>query len=144
MRITALCLVFVVTGSAFAAGQQEPGAQAPSRGAFKFELQPLCLPGYEPAREVRLALADSPMSRLELAVSREQWALRNPGSTGSIVPLQAAPLPFRFRSGSVGQYLVPGPWSPTWGQLTWQERVAAGAQTAFIAWAVIQIVRYAH
>jgi hypothetical protein len=144
MKITAFCLVVAVAGAALASGQGEPGTQAPSPRAFRLDLQPLYLPGYEPAREVRLALWDSPTSRLELAVSREQWALRNPGPTGSVVPFQAAPLPFRFRYDSAGQLLVLGPWSSKWDQLAWQDKVAAGAQTTFIAWVVFQMVRHAH
>ena len=109
MKITAFCLVVVVAGAVFAAGQEAPGAQTPSPRAFKLDLQPLYLPGYKPAREVRLALWDSPMSRLEVAVSREQWALRNPGPAGNVVPFQEVPLPFRFRADAAGQSLVLGP-----------------------------------
>jgi hypothetical protein len=144
MKITALCLVVAVAGAGFAAGQEEPGAQAPSPRAFKLDLQPLYLPGYEPARELRLVLWDSPMSRLELAVSREQWALRNPGPTGTVVPFQVAPLPLRFSWDRAGQLLVLGPWSPKWDKLSWGDKIAASAQTAFIAWTVIQMVRHPH
>lgn len=144
MRITVFCLVVVVAGTAFAAGQEAPGAQAPSPRAFKLDLQPLYLPGYEPAREVRLALWNSPMSRLELAVSREQWALRNPGPAGNVVPFQVAPLPFRFRADTGGQSLVLGPWNSGWDQLTWQEKFATGAQTTLFALVLVQIARHAH
>ncbi len=144
MKITAFCLVIAVAGAAFAAGQEAPGAQAPSPRAFKLDLQPLYLPGYKPAREVRMALWDSSMSHLELAVSREQWALRNPGPAGSVVPFQAGALPFRFNFDPAGQALVLGPWNSKWDQLSWQEKFAAGAQTTFLALALVQIVRHAH
>ncbi len=144
MKITVFCLLVTVAGAAFAAGQEGPGAQAPSRPAFRLDLRSLYLPGYEAAHELHLALGDSPMSRLELAVSREQWALRAPGPAGNVVPFQVAPLPFRFRADSTGQSLVFGPWNSGWDQLTWQEKVAAGAQTGFFALALIQMVRHAH
>jgi hypothetical protein len=144
MRITWLCLVVAVAGAALSAGQDAPSAQAPSPRPFKLDLQPLHMPGYEPARELHLALWDSPMTRLELAVSREQWAARNPGPAGGVAPFQVAPLPFRFRFDSAGQLLVLGPWSSKWDQLTWQEKVAAGAQTSFFAWALLEMVRHVH
>ena len=144
MKATIFCLVIAVAGSTFAAGQEAPGAQAPSPRVFKLDLQPLYLPGFKAAREVRLALWNSPMSRLELAVAREQWALRNPGPAGIIVPFQAASLPFRFNFDPGGQSLVLGPWNSGWDQFTWQEKVATGAQTGILALALIQIVRHAH
>ncbi|MGD1148158.1 MAG: hypothetical protein ABR961_09435 [Thermoanaerobaculaceae bacterium] len=144
MKITAFCLVVAVAGAVFAAGQEQPAAQAPSPRAFKLDLKPLYQPGYEPARELRLALSDSPMSRLELGISREQWAARNPGPAGNVVPFQTAPLPFRFHFDATDQSLVLGPWSSKWDQLSWQEKVAAGAQTSFIGWALLEMVRHAH
>ncbi len=144
MRITTLCLVVGVAGAAFAAGQEAPSGQPPSPRVIRLDLQPPYAPGYEPARELRLALSDSPMSRLEFAVSREQWALRNPEPAGGVVPFQAAPLPFRYHFDSAEQLLVLGPWSSKWEQLTWQENVAVGAQTSLIAWALIAMVRHAH
>jgi hypothetical protein len=142
MRISAFCLVFAVAGAAFAAGQEKPGAQEPSPRAFRLDLRSLHEPGYEPGREVRLGLWDSPMSRLELAASCEQWAARNPGPTGGVVPFQVQSLPFRFRFDSNGQMLVLGPWSSKWDQLAWQDKIAAGAQTTYIAWVLLQILRH--
>ncbi len=84
------------------------------------------------------------MSRLELAVAREQWALRNPGPAGNVIPFQVVPLPFRFLAGPTGQSLVLGPWNPGWDQLTWQEKIATGAQTTLFAVALIQMVRHVH
>lgn len=144
MKATIFCLVIAVAGAAFAAGQGEQGTQAPAQRTFKLDLQPRYLPGFKAAREVRMALWDSPMSRLELTVSREQWALRNPGPAGIAVPFQAGPLPFRFNFDPAAQSLVLGPWNSGWDQLTWQEKVAAGAQTGFLALALIQMVRHVH
>jgi hypothetical protein len=144
MKFTAFCLVIAVAGTTFAAGQEEQGTQAPAPRTFKLDLQPLYLPGFQPASEVHLALWDSPMSRLELAVSREQWALRSPGPAGILVPFQAGSLPFRFDFAPAGQALVLGPWNSKWDQLTWQEKFAAGAQTTFFAVALVQLVRHAH
>ncbi len=143
MKIRALCLAVAVTGAAFAAGQEAPGAQAASQRAFKLGLRPFYMPGYEPARALHLALWDSPMSRLELAVSREQWTARNPVPAGGVVPFQASPLPFRLRFDSAGR-LVLGPWSSKWDQLTWQEKVATGVQTTYLVCVVLQIVGHAH
>jgi hypothetical protein len=144
MKITAFCLVIAVAGTTFAAGQEEQGTKAPAQRTFKLDLQPLYLPGYKPAREVRMALWDSPMSRLELAVSREQWALRNPGPAGITVPFQAGPLPFRFNFDPAGQALVLGPWDSKWDQLNWQEKFAAGVQTGVLAMVLVEMVRHVH
>lgn len=143
MRVTAFCMVVALAGAAFAAGQQEPEAQAPDRRAFRLDLRQLGQPGYGPARELRLALFDSPMSRLELAMAHEQWALRNPGPTGIVVPFQMAPLRARLQFDSTVQPLLFGPWSPGWDRLTWQEKVGAGAQTSFIVWTLVQMVHHA-
>jgi hypothetical protein len=144
MRVKILWLAVTLAGTAFAAGQDPADAPVPGQRRFRLELKPLTVPGYEPARELRLALWDSPMSRLELAVAREQWALRNPGPFGSVVPFQIIQLPTRLRLDSGAQPLVLGPWNSAWGQLTWQEKVAASAQTGFIAWAMIEMIRHVH
>ena len=144
MRITAFCLAVAVAGAAFAAGQEAPGAPAPGQRVFRLDLQALYLPGYEPARELRLAAWDSPMSRLELAGLREQWALRRAGPTGSVVPFQAGRLPLTLHLDPSVRSLVLGPWNSEWDRLTWQEKVAAGAQTSFFLFVLTEIARHAH
>jgi hypothetical protein len=142
MRIRTFWLAVTLAGAASAAGQEPADALAPGQRVFQLELEPLFVPGYEPARELRLALWDSPMSRLELAVSREQWSLRNPGPLGSVIPFQTNQGPMRLKLDSGAQPLVLGPWSPAWDRLTWQEKVAASAQAGFLAWGLIEILRH--
>jgi hypothetical protein len=142
MQVKTFWLAVTLAGAAFAAGQGPADAPAPGPRTFRLELEPLYVPGYEPARELRLALWDSSMSRLELAVSREQWSLRNPGPIGTVMPFQTIQLPMRLRLDSGAQPLVLGPWSPAWDRLTWQEKVAAGAQTGYLAWGLIEILRH--
>ncbi len=144
MRVTVLCVALAVASTAFAAGQGGGDTPAPGPRTFKLELQPLYLPGYDPARELHLALWDSPMSRLELTAAREQWAFRNPGPTGTVIPFEGVQLPLRLNLDSGAQRLVMGPWSPTWQDLTWQEKVAAGAQTGVLALALVQVLSHIH
>jgi len=144
MRVRILWFALAFASAAIAAGQEPADAPAANRRTFRLELKPLQVPGYEPARELRLALWDSAMSRLELAAAREQWALRNPGPTGSAVPFQAIQLPMHLRLDSGVQPVLLGPWNPAWGRLTWQEKVAAGAQTGLIAWTLVEMVRHVH
>ena len=142
MRVTVLGLVLAVVGSTVAASQEAPETSAPAHRTLGLRLEQLYLPGYEPAHQLRLALWDSPMSRLELAVAGEQWALRHPGPAGMVVPPQQLHIPLRLSFDSAAQPLVMGPWSQGWDQLTWQEKVAAGAQTGYIFLALIQIARH--
>jgi hypothetical protein len=144
MRSALLGLVLVLVGTPLSAAQDQPDAPIQTHPAFRLQLDPLYLPGYEPARELHLALWDSPMSRLELAVAREQWALRNPGPTGAVIPFEGVQLPLRLSLESAAQPLVMGPWSPTWKDLTWQEKVAAGAQTGFVLWVLVEALGHAH
>jgi hypothetical protein len=144
MRVTTLCLIVALAGATVAAEQPTPVTPAPPRSGFRLHLDPLYLPGYEPARELRLALWDSPMSRLELTAAREQWALRNPGPTGTVIPFEGVQLPLRLSMASSAQSLVLGPWSPSWERLTWQEKVAAGAQTGVLALALVQVLSHIH
>ena len=133
-------LALVVAGAA--AGQQPAETPAPQHPAFKLDLGPILLPGYGPARELRMALWDSPMSRLELAVAREQWAVRHPGPVGLVTPFDRTQLPLRLNFVSGAQSALAGPWSPEWRQLTWQERVAAGAQTGLFLWVLVEAARH--
>jgi hypothetical protein len=144
MRNALLGLLLVLAGASLAAGQDQAGTPARTRPTFRLQLDPLYLPGYEPARELRLALWDSPMSRLELAAAQEQWALRHPGSSGAVIPFEGVQLPLRLNLESGAQRLVMGPWSPTWKDLTWQEKVAAGAQTSLVFLALAQAFSHIH
>jgi hypothetical protein len=146
MREAILGVVLMLSLAPPAPGQ-EPPAPPPVEHAFRLQLEPLHEPGYEPARELRLALWDSSMSRLELAVAREQWALRFPGPIGTAIPFASVRLPLRLDLTSPAESLRSpflGPWSPSWERLTWQEKVAAGAQTGVLALALVEIVRHAH
>ncbi len=143
MRIAILGVFLAVVAGAVAA-QQPAGAPAEPHPSFRLDLSPLVLPGYEPARELRMALWDSPMSRLELAVAREQWAVRHPGPVGLVTPFERAQLPLRLSFDSGAQSAFMGPWNPQWQQLTWQERVAAGAQTGLFLWVVVGAARHLH
>jgi hypothetical protein len=144
MRITNLFLAVMLAGAPVALGQPTSTPAAPTHPVFKLGLDPLYLPGYEPTRELRLALWDSSMSRLELAAAREQWAFRNPGPTGPVLPFEGVQLPMRLNMVSGAQSLLLGPWSPQWQQLSWQEKAAAGAQTGVLAWALIQALAHIH
>jgi hypothetical protein len=149
MKAAIVSVVFALAGVIPAAAQEAPAAAAPAAAAptqhaFQLQLQPLYDPRYEPARELRLALWDSPMSRLELTAAREQWALRNPGPTGTVIPFEGVQLPLRLHMESSAQSLFLGPWSPSWERLTWQEKVAAGAQTGVLALALVQVLSHIH
>jgi hypothetical protein len=141
MRTAILGLVLMVAGAMPVNGQ---GTPAEARPVLRLHLDPLYQVGYEPARELRLALWDSPMSRLELAAAREQWAFRNPGPTGPVLPFESGQFPMRLRLQSPAQTLLPGPWNPSWSSLTWQEKVAGGAQTGLVTLALIQLLGHIH
>jgi hypothetical protein len=140
MRVKTLWVAFALANAAFAAGQEPADAPASVVRTLRLGLEPLYLPGYEPARELRLAAWDSPMSRLELAAAREQWAVVNPGPSGTVVPFQGVRLPLRLNLASPAESLVTLPWSPSWGRLTWQEKVAAGAQDGVLIWALVDLL----
>lgn len=143
MSVAAVFVILVLTGASRAGGE-EPAVQArPAHTSFRLDLEPLVRPGYGPARELRLAQWDCPMSRLELAVAREQWAARHPGPGGAVIPFQQGLAPFRLDLRSPAQPAILGPWSPQWTQLTWQEKVAAGAQAGLLAWVVVEAGRHA-
>jgi hypothetical protein len=145
MRIAILTLALLLAAAPFAAAQQSAAAPAPPpQRAFRLHLKPLYQPGYEPARELRLALWDSPMSRLELAAAREQWAFRNPGPTGTVIPFEGVQLPLRLSMASSAQTLVLGPWNAGWKDLTWQEKTAAAAQTGVLALGLIEALAHLH
>jgi hypothetical protein len=147
MRIAPIVSMALLLGAAAAPAQQAPVAApgpAPRTHGFGLHLEPLYQLGYEPARELRLALWDSPMSRLELAAAREQWSVRNPGPTGTVIPFEGVQLPLRLSMVSTSQKLVLGPWSPGWNDLTWQEKTAAYAQTGVLAAGIIEILSHLH
>ncbi len=144
MKSALFGMLLVLGGTALAAGQDQPAAPARTQGTFRLKLDPLYLPGFDAAHELRLALWDSPMSRLELTAAREQWALRNPGPNGTVIPFEGAQLPLRLNFESGAQRLVMGPWSPTWQDLTWQEKVATGAQTSLVFIALVEALGHIH
>ncbi len=154
MKTTAFFLVAALAATAVAAGQEATGPQARERRDFGLELKRLDLAGDERgreaglldaelAREDRMALWGSPMDRLMIGVAREQWAMRNPGPVGIVIPYQATSLPVAFRVAPRGELLLLGPWSRQWERLTWQEKVAADAQTGLFAWTLIEAMRHA-
>ncbi len=149
MRATWVLAIVAAASAVVASGQTAPEAtpqstpeQQPKR-QLKLSLEPLYSPSYKAARELRLALWDSSMSRLELAVAQEMWAGRNPGPTRLVFPLETMPPSMRLRFGSEGQPLLMGPWSKGWDKLTWQEKIGAGAQTTFVLWGLVEILGHA-
>ena len=142
MRTAALFLILAMAGAPFTYAQDGQAAPTSRHSAFRLNLEPLFMPGYEAGHELRLALWDSPMSRLELAAAREEWALRNPGPTGPVIPFQQLTIPQHLDFSSNAQRLLLGPWSGEWSQLTWQEKVAAGAETGVLALVLIEIARH--
>jgi hypothetical protein len=144
MRPANLFLAVVVAGAGVAAGQPTPPPAAPAHPAFKMRLDPLYQPGYRPTHELRLALWDSSMSRLELAAAHEQLAFRDPGPTGAVTSFDGAQFPMRLKLVSGPQALLIGPWSPAWENLTWQEKAGAGAQTGAFGWALIEALAQIH
>lgn len=143
MRYSALCLVVALAGGTFAAAQEPAATPAPARRTLGLDVPHFGELAYQPAHELRLALWDSPMSRLELGLAREQWALRYPGPVGMVIPFQVAPLPLRFRMAADDvRLLLPGPWTPGWDRLTWQEKLAAGAQTTYVVWTIFEMFRH--
>jgi len=154
MKLTALCLVVAMAGAPFVAGQDLSGPQVPTRRDFGLGVKHLNVTGSMPAgegrwteeeqaREDREALRDSPMDRLMIGVGREIWAMRHPGPVGMVIPYQAMALPVAFRVAPRGELLVLGPWSRQWSELTWQEKVTAGAETGLLAWTLLEVARHA-
>ncbi len=154
MKLTAFCLVVAMAGAPFAAGQEGPGAQGSNRRDFGLGVKHLDLAGSraaregrwteeEQAREERAALRESAMDRLMIGVGRELWAMRHPGPIGAVIPYQATALPVAFRVAPRGELLLLGPWSRQWSLLTWQEKVAAGAETGLVAWTLFEVARHA-
>ncbi|MGV8039464.1 MAG: hypothetical protein AB2L07_05105 [Thermoanaerobaculaceae bacterium] len=96
---------------------------------FSLHLNTYPVGSYEASRELRLALWDSPMSKLEYAVARELWAAQmgslpgrgNPGSTA--IRMSVGP-------GRPPGLVLAGPWSQEWHELSWQNQVAVAAQSA--------------
>lgn len=145
MRRAVACMLLTVLGTVAASAQQPsaPGDAAQQHPAFHLDLGPILLPGYEPARELQIALWDSSMSRLELAVARSQWAARHPGPMGMILPFERVQLPLRLNLVSGAQSMLLGPWSPEWQELSWQDRLAAGMQTGLFMWVLVEAARHA-
>jgi len=154
MKLTAFWLVVAMAGAPFAAGQYLSGPQVSTRRDFGLGVKHLDVTGYMPAgegrwteeeqaREDRGVLRDSPMDRLMIGVGREMWAMRHPGPVGMVIPNQAMALPVAFRVAPRGELLVLGPWSRQWGELTWQEKVAAGAETGLLAWTLFEAAKHA-
>lgn len=135
-------LIAVTAIGTAVAGAQTPTPAAPPK-EFRLALEPLLSPRYEPAREVRIALFDSPMSRLELAVAREEWSIRHPGPAGMVVSFQPLRLPRRFSLAAGAGNPFIGPWSAQWDRLTWQEKVAAGTQTGLLIALMVEILQHA-
>lgn len=143
MKAVAIVLMLGLASSFRADGQKARVPPPQARPSFRLDLMPLYRPGYESARELRLALWDSPVSRMELATAREAWALRNPGPIGTAMPPQHIVLPLRFDLDNGSERLFVVPRSPGWEGLTWQEKVAAGAQTCFVLWALVEVAGHA-
>lgn len=144
-RVALVCAALLLPIAVAAAAQEpaKPVAAPPARiGAFTLRLDALFSPRYDAARELRLGLWDSPMSRLELAAARELWAARSPGPLGIVPPVQHLELPLRLGFASDSQFGLWGPWSRGWNELSWQEKVAYGAQSGLLLWVVVEAARH--
>jgi hypothetical protein len=131
VRFAGVALLLTVMAVAPAVGQQEPSTPPQPGRQLSLGLDILNSPRYEAARELRLALWDSPMSRLEFGAARELLAARYPGPVGTVTPASIVNLPLRLNFSSPGEQklFLAGPWSAQWSELSWQEKVATSMET---------------
>lgn len=128
MTVVVLALVALCWGFPGMA-QEEEAAAAPEPRGFSLRLDTLTPGSYEASRELRLALWDSPMGRLDYAVTREMWAARMGGLPGRGTPGMTA-LRMSVGPGSSPRLVLAGPWAEEWHDLAWQDKVAVTAQSA--------------
>lgn len=127
-RLTTLVLVLVVGVPALAFAQEATPAPAEPR-TFSLHLSSYPVGSYEASRELRLALWDSPMSKLEYAVAREVWAAQMGSLPGRGKPGSTA-IRMSVGPGRPPGLVLAGPWSQEWHELSWQNQVAVAAQSA--------------
>ena len=127
-RFSTLVLALMVGVPALAFAQEATVAPAEPRG-FSLHLNTYPVGSYEAARELRLILWDSPMSKLEIAVARELWAARMGSLPGRGVAGSTA-IRMSIGPGRPPGLVFAGPWSQEWHQLSWQNQLAVATQSA--------------
>ncbi|HPC82348.1 MAG TPA: hypothetical protein P5234_03100 [Thermoanaerobaculaceae bacterium] len=127
-RLATLVLVLLVGVPAQALAQEASFPPAGPR-TFSLHLNTYPVGSYEASRELRLALWDSPMSKLEYAVAREVWAAQMGSLPGRGKPGSTA-IRMSVSPGGPPRLVLAGPWSQAWHELSWQDQIAVTAQSA--------------
>jgi len=81
-----------------------------------------------------------PMSHLEWAVAREQWAMQRGFIGGSGVPWGVSSY-LRFQPGVDPRLVLKGPWAQDWHELTPEEKIGRLAETGVYAGLIIGLLR---
>lgn len=136
--VVVLLLAALFWGAPGLAEEEEAAAAAQPRG-FSLRLDTLTPGSYEASRELRLAMWDSPMARLDYAVTREMWAARMGGLPGRGAPGMTA-LRMSVAPGSSPRLILAGPWTEEWHDLAWQDKVAVTTQSALMIGIIAALV----
>ncbi|HNX49900.1 MAG TPA: hypothetical protein PLS53_14820 [Thermoanaerobaculaceae bacterium] len=143
MRILAAACVGMMLAGLVVAQEPETGVQPAAPRAFSLDLESYPLGSYEASKELRLAVWDSPMTRLEFGVAREMYAARMGGIVGLGTPMGAA---FRMSVGPAApaRLVFAGPWSEQWHQLEWKDQLAVAAESAFVIGVLAAVAHNLH
>lgn len=131
MRTTAVALACCLLAGLAVAQEPETGAPAAAPRTFSLDLKTYPLGSYEASRELRLAVWDSPMTRLEYAAAREMYRARMGGMAGIDTPMSAA-IRMSVTPGAPARLVLAGPWSEQWHDLEWKDQLAVAAESALV------------
>ena len=131
MRTTAVALACCLLTGLAVAQEPQTGAPAATPRTFSLDLRTYPLGSYEASRELRLAVWDSPMTRLEYAAAREMYRARMGGMAGIDTPMSAA-IRMSVMPGAPARLVLAGPWSEQWHELEWKDQLAVAAESALV------------
>jgi hypothetical protein len=131
MRVIATALVCLMLAGLVVAQEPDAGAAPAAPRAFSLKLDSYPLGSYEASKELRLAVWDSPMTRLEYAAAREMYRARMGGMVGIDTPMSAA-IRMSITPGAPARLVLVGPWSEQWHELEWKDQLAVAAESAFV------------
>lgn len=111
------------------AGAQESPPASGEPKAFSLHLDTFPIGSYEASRELRMALWDGPMGKLEYAVARELWSAQMGSLPGRGRPGMTA-VRMSVSPGSSPRLVLAGPWTAEYHDLSWQDQMAVAAESA--------------
>jgi hypothetical protein len=131
MRVIATALGCFMLAGLVMAQEPDAGAAPAAPRAFSLDLDTYPLGSYEASKELRLAVWDSPMTRLEYAAAREMYRARMGGMAGIDTPMSAA-IRMSITPGGPARLVLAGPWSEQWHELEWKDQLAVAVESAFV------------